>query len=106
MPWYKVYGSDLVFGDTLEGPGYQRSNTNGPDVDGWRFFGNDTAAHNALGVTRKGRGQDRIVIDDAISRVQSTPIQAAIIAIRDNDPGGPGLLADASEKGVIRNSAL
>lgn len=88
MPWYKIDpgSGELLFGDTLTGPGYTRENSNGAAVDGWRFFGNTTAAYAALGINPKVQGPDRSIIDNAIANVISTQIQSALIAIRDNDP--------------------
>lgn len=94
MPWFKVINSELWFASTIDGPGFSLDEDTPPGQaeDGWAKYPHETAASAALGVGRRVKGQDRSILDDAISKVQGGQLQAALISLRDNDPDpeGPG----------------
>jgi hypothetical protein len=87
MVWCKAENGELLYGDTLAGPGFSRGNSAaGGSVDGWSWYGNLTAAYAALGIARKVKGPDRAALDDAIDKVMGSQLKAALIALRDDDP--------------------
>lgn len=94
MTWYRVDRGNLLSGETVIGPGFSldAKSTNG--ADGWQKFADDKTAYAALGLAPKVLGADRIVLDDAITKLSNEKIRLAVVAIRDNDPG----VADAVAK--------
>lgn len=88
MPWWKVVNDELVGAERIHGPGWllDANTPANQDRDGWRKFGNETAARNAFGIPRPVTGQDRVYLDYAISGIAGNNLRAALENLRRESP--------------------
>lgn len=90
MPWWRVIDGELIGASQVLGPygawTLSEATPGGQEQGGWRKFPNETAARNALGVTRPVVGPDRMALDMCISAVQGANLRAALINLRRESP--------------------